>query len=163
VWLTDFFPFVNGCKYRKLADKNVYVRWCRGARKLSKLFLSPIEKRVLIRLMMVWQCKAKKVTSVLSAYTRTISFRKLRWTLGTVTSEKQFMFCRLTKCNLLKCMFTLLNRQTQSKNATLELTYKEIQLYCVRKQTDQLRFTRLDCWQRIASIYIDLFTLRYLL
>jgi hypothetical protein len=31
----------------------------------------------------------------------------------------------------------MLNWQTQSKDATLKIAYKEIQLYFVRKQTDQ--------------------------
>jgi hypothetical protein len=66
------------------------------------------------------------------------------------------MFCCLTKNILLKYMFKMLNRQTQSKNATLEFTYKEIQSYFVRKETVQLRSTRLDFWQRIASIHIEL-------
>jgi hypothetical protein len=57
---------------------------------------------MLIRIMMVRQRKAKNVTSVLSAYTRTMSIR----TLGIATIT-------LTKCILLKCMFTMLNRQTQ--------------------------------------------------
>jgi hypothetical protein len=61
------------------------------------------------------------------------------------------MFCRI----LLKCMFTMLNRQTQSKNATVEFTRKEIPLYFVRKNTIQLRSTRPDFWQRIASIVIS--------
>jgi hypothetical protein len=57
--------------------------------------------------------------------------------LVLLQSNKQLMFCRLTKCILLKYMFTMLNRQTQSKNAKLEFTYKEIQLYFVRTQTVQ--------------------------
>jgi hypothetical protein len=50
--------------------------------------------------------------------------------------------------------------KVKSKNATLEFTNKEIQLYCVRKQTVQLRSTRLDFWQRIAILdIIDLYIL----
>jgi hypothetical protein len=51
-------------------------------------------------------------------------------------------------------MFTMLNRQTQYKIAALEFTFKEIQLLFVRKQTVQLESTRLDFWQRIASINV---------
>jgi hypothetical protein len=44
---------------------------------------------MLIRIMMVWQCKAKKETSVLSAYTRTMSIRMLWWTLGIATITRK--------------------------------------------------------------------------
>jgi hypothetical protein len=94
---------------------------------------------MLIWIMMVWQCKAYKVTSVLSAYTPVHEqwvFHMLWWTLGIATIRKTVNVLSFYKMYLLKYMFTMLNRQTQSKNATLEFTYKEIQLYFVRKLFD---------------------------
>jgi K+-transporting ATPase c subunit len=48
---------------------------------------------MLSRIMMVRQCKAKKLTSVLSAYTQTMSMR----TLGTATISKTVNVLSLNK------------------------------------------------------------------
>jgi hypothetical protein len=80
---TTPFLFAYG-KYRKWADKYVYLRWWSGREYGRSLFYFLLKKCLKLDYADPRQCKAENVTSVLSAYTRTMSIR----TLGIATISK---------------------------------------------------------------------------
>jgi hypothetical protein len=109
------FLLVADGRYRKWANTFIYNVDI-VSRKWAEFFLSPIEKSV--HLDYADPKHDVLFQPVRSAYTRTKSILHVMMNTCLLLTENQLMFCRLTKCILLKYMFSMLNRQTQSKNAT---------------------------------------------